>query len=455
VTLSLLLDSKKSYVRYISHELRTPLNTTFLGMRLLIKEFKRSDDPRDLGYFETLNDMSLSCNAALDILNDLLCFEKLESGILDLHKQDVLIVPFIQECVNMFAVQAKESGVTVNILSLSGNLDDDEFKFQDSFQSPADKFNKLDFLAVDDSDVIKIDRFKMDQVIRNLISNALKFTPRNGLITVKIGFAIDRYDPDSSSSAPTNSLRIQSSDDGSQTRSLFSHANSMNNLPRPQLMSRWGSKIKSSKVLVGSVAEGSETIDVEAQMSGQLPGIQDTLCLSRKKDTQPPIEKGKLVIVVTDSGAGISESNQKRLFKEIIQFSPEILQVGAKQLISVLIVTPILFVEAFSHTFLSHISYLLQAGGGSGLGLWITRGIVDLHEGKISVYSAGEGEGKITLFICTLKIHLKEGRVKNIYLMSYLMCVFVCCASDRFILHSGPPHAAHSPLKGHTRSSVF
>lgn len=394
VTLSLLLDSKKSYVRYISHELRTPLNTTFLGMRLLITEFKRSDDPRDLGYFETLNDMSLSCNAALDILNDLLCFEKLESGILDLHKQDVLIVPFIQECVNMFAVQAKESGVTVNILSLSGNLDDDEFKFQESFQSPADKFNKLDFLALDDSDVIKIDRFKMDQVIRNLISNALKFTPRDGLITIKIGFAIDRYD--SSSSAPTNSLRIQSSDDGSQTRSLFSHANSMYNLPRPQLMSRWGSKIKSSKVLVGSVAEVSETIDVEAQMSSQPPGIQDTLCTSRKKDPQPPVEKGKLVIVVTDSGAGISESNQKRLFKEIIQFSPEILQVRAILLIFFLIFTPILFVSALLSYFLIHISYILQAGGGSGLGLWITRGIVDLHEGKISVYSAGEGEGTMT-----------------------------------------------------------
>ena len=54
-------------------------------------------------------------------------------------------------------------------------------------------------------------------------------------------------------------------------------------------------------------------------------------------------------------GAGISAVNQKRLFNEICQFNPEI----------------------------------LQAGGGSGLGLWITRGIVDLHDSTISVYSAG------------------------------------------------------------------
>jgi CheY-like chemotaxis protein len=35
----------------------------------------------------------------------------------------------------------------------------------------------------------------------------------------------------------------------------------------------------------------------------------------------------------------------------------------------------------------------LQAGGGSGLGLWITKGIIDLHGGVISVYSKGEGFG--------------------------------------------------------------
>lgn len=326
MTLSLLLDSKKSYVRYISHELRTPLNTTFLGMRLLIKEFKRSNDPRDLGYFETLNDMSLSCNAALDILNDLLCFEKLESGILDLHKQDVLIVPFIRECVSMFAVQAKESGVRVSVLSLSDSPHDD----RSQILSIAGNVKKMNFVAVDDSDAIKIDRFKMDQVIRNLISNALKFTPRDGQITIKIGFAIDHHDHNSSAvgSALTTSINLNSSDDA------HSRSSSMYNLPRPQLLSRWGSKFKGSKVIVGGTQGGSsDTTDIEAQLHSRPPDINDTLCINRKNEEQPSFEKGKLVIVVTDSGAGISESNQKRLFKEIIQFSPEILQVQTTQLL--------------------------------------------------------------------------------------------------------------------------
>jgi two-component system, sensor histidine kinase len=63
-----------------------------------------------------------------------------------------------------------------------------------------------------------------------------------------------------------------------------------------------------------------------------------------------------LILTFQKLGAGISEENQKRLFNEIVQFNPEV----------------------------------LQAGGGSGLGLWITRGIVDLHNSTISVFSAGK-----------------------------------------------------------------
>ena len=78
-----------------------------------------------------------------------------------------------------------------------------------------------------------------------------------------------------------------------------------------------------------------------------------------KRNTEKSSVAGKLRIVVTDTGAGICAENQLRLFKEIVQFNPEV----------------------------------LQAGGGSGLGLWITSSIVKMHGGSISVFSAGVGRG--------------------------------------------------------------
>ena len=80
---------------------------------------------------------------------------------------------------------------------------------------------------------------------------------------------------------------------------------------------------------------------------------------------------GKLRIVVTDDGVGLSEANQQRLFTEIVTFTPEI----------------------------------LQAGGGSGFGLYISKSIVDLHKGTIAVASKGEGKG------CTFTVELPMTRL--------------------------------------------
>ena len=73
-----------------------------------------------------------------------------------------------------------------------------------------------------------------------------------------------------------------------------------------------------------------------------------------------------IVIEVIDSGVGLTEDILPRIFNEVLQVNP-----GE-----------------------------LQQGGGSGLGLMLTKGIVDQHGGKISVYSAGPNTG------CTFTILL-------------------------------------------------
>jgi CheY-like chemotaxis protein len=83
----------------------------------------------------------------------------------------------------------------------------------------------------------------------------------------------------------------------------------------------------------------------------------------------PPI--GNVIITVTDSGPGLSLEQQQALFHQGVQFNPN----------------------------------QLQAGQGSGLGLWISKEIVGLHRGTIQVTSEGLGCG--STFEVTLPVHLR------------------------------------------------
>ena len=300
-----LIDSKKSYVRYISHELRTPLNTAFLGLKLLTDDLKSSGNAVDIGRCETLIDVNLSCKAALDILNDLLCFDKLESGILEVRKQNMYILPFISNCVAMFNVQAREIGVNLSMTN--------------PFHAPDISPRNMVF-PIHPSETVFIDKFKMDQVIRNLISNALKFTPRGGTVSVTVA-----YQPNT---------KVEEKKELSKSFTVVDQFDRM--------------KRTTSSLFTNSSSTRIHSGEAEVEFGGNI--ISDET-----------VSYGKLVISVYDSGAGISKENQQRLFKDVVQFNPEI----------------------------------LQAGGGSGLGLWITKGIVDLHSGEIDVQSEGEGLGSV------------------------------------------------------------
>ena len=76
-----------------------------------------------------------------------------------------------------------------------------------------------------------------------------------------------------------------------------------------------------------------------------------------------------LRVEVEDSGAGISSENIRRLFVEVVQFNAN----------------------------------TLQGGGGTGLGLWICKKIIDMHGGVIGASSEGEGKGSVFFFAIPLK----------------------------------------------------
>ena len=82
VALLALIEAKKTYVRYISHELRTPLSAANSGLQMLHAELSVTarTNPVDEERLDTLTDVCSAIQTTVDILNDLLTFEKMDSG---------------------------------------------------------------------------------------------------------------------------------------------------------------------------------------------------------------------------------------------------------------------------------------------------------------------------------------------------------------------------------------
>ena len=79
-----ILDTKRMFVRMVSHEIRTPLNAMSMGLHMLKNELERGNCNEEA--LETWTDVKSSCVIAVDILDELLLYEKLEAGIMILER---------------------------------------------------------------------------------------------------------------------------------------------------------------------------------------------------------------------------------------------------------------------------------------------------------------------------------------------------------------------------------
>ena len=153
------------FIRYISHEMRTPLNTALMGLRLLKKEVQRLQASRATSLMtETVVDVESSCSTAVGILDELLDFEKLDAGLMTLHKEHIPIGQLTRTIFDSFRVFAVEKDV-----ELSLNL-----------HSSVESRDELRGYAV------TADKSKLSQVLRNMLSNALKFTPPGGKVVMEV-----------------------------------------------------------------------------------------------------------------------------------------------------------------------------------------------------------------------------------------------------------------------------
>ncbi len=141
---------RKDFVANVSHELRTPIAMLQGYSEALLDDVAQSEAERK-ELAKVINDESLRMGR---LVNELLDLARMESGFINLNLESVQIKPFVERVVHKFSNLAKEEEIE---LITDIQLDCEE---------------------------IEIDPDRIEQVLTNLIDNAIRHTPKGGKITV-------------------------------------------------------------------------------------------------------------------------------------------------------------------------------------------------------------------------------------------------------------------------------
>lgn len=143
---------KTDFLAHISHEIRTPLNSIIGFSDIMIEE--RFGPIQNERYREYLRDINRSGNHVLDLINDLLDLSKIEAGKLELEFEAVDLNDLVSETVALLQPQANSSRIIIRT-SLSRSVPK-----------------------------VVADVRSIRQIILNLVSNAIKFSPTNSQVIV-------------------------------------------------------------------------------------------------------------------------------------------------------------------------------------------------------------------------------------------------------------------------------
>ncbi|MGB7012986.1 MAG: PAS domain-containing sensor histidine kinase [Pseudolabrys sp.] len=143
--------AKIRFIATMSHELRTPLNAIIGFSDMLTNESLELDPRRKLEYAKLIND---SGHHLLSVVNGILDVSKMENGNFEITPEPFTPAPAIESCADLLALKAQDAGIELT-MRIAPDLPD-----------------------------VAADRRAFNQILINLISNAVKFTPRGGRVTV-------------------------------------------------------------------------------------------------------------------------------------------------------------------------------------------------------------------------------------------------------------------------------
>ncbi|MBC3788007.1 signal transduction histidine kinase/CheY-like chemotaxis protein/CHASE3 domain sensor protein [Spirosoma sp. LMG 31448] len=166
---------KSEFLANMSHELRTPLNSVLILARLLADNKSSNLTDKQTEY---ANIIHRSGTDLLDLINDILDLSKIEAGKIDLFIEPVPVSSVARDIGQLFTVVAEEKGVQLVTVVGDG--------VPASFQT---------------------DRQRIGQVIKNLLSNAFKFTPKGGSVTLSFHLE-ERPGKQSATTQPTIAIAV-------------------------------------------------------------------------------------------------------------------------------------------------------------------------------------------------------------------------------------------------------
>jgi len=166
--------AKSAFLASMSHELRTPLNAIIGFSELLIDE---RVGPLNAKQSEYLADILNGGRHLLELINDVLDLSRVVSGRMELRLERLAVAPVAGEVVSMLGTFAQDKRIEVK-LSLGEPLPE-----------------------------VTADCGRLKQIFYNLLSNALKFTPAGGEVTI-------RGELPATDGVPADRLRISVTDTG-------------------------------------------------------------------------------------------------------------------------------------------------------------------------------------------------------------------------------------------------
>ena len=144
--------AKSEFLSRMSHEIRTPMNGIVGMSTIAMQNIDNTDKIKDC-----LEKVIMSSKHLLALINDVLDMSKIESGKVELRHECFNFRAFLQDFENLYGEQAKSKGISYETVLASD----------------------LEVQIIGDS-------LRLNQVLSNLLSNALKFTPAKGIIKLRV-----------------------------------------------------------------------------------------------------------------------------------------------------------------------------------------------------------------------------------------------------------------------------